>query len=430
MRIFSLARDVLRRSLLAAFQGSYLRSVKTSRRLMPRGRLLLCLLTVLLVLSLDPSRNGPRVALLVCLGVVCAFCAAHLLLPLKRLSFMRRLPDRVVSGEPFSYSLRVENPSRFSFVDLQVRDYGLMRYPDMSSFREQASRFPGLDSLGLFDKIVGYYQWLWMLESSQEVMPDEFFFPVVPPKGHVEITGHAVSLRRGRRRFSAVSVGLPDPVHLFRRLRAYPAQDVVVCWPAPVRVDSVSVRMDGVVSSELSGAPASGIDDSGEIRGLRSWRHGDLVRNVDWKASAKSGELLARERAPVVDPLLFLVFVPSGRPDADEYLASVCHGLLLDADRLGFGACADHNSCAPLSGGLGGALDVLALSEAPKERVEQASGLLSVLLEGGFLCKGAVLVHASFDADFSLSVKERLSAAGLPSVLLPVDVPGDEHDAR
>jgi uncharacterized protein (DUF58 family) len=110
---------------------------------------------------------------------------------------------------------------------------------------------------------------------------------------------------RGVYRLGPIELLSGDPFGLYCRRRVEPAAGTVVIYPriVPLR------RLGFASAAELGQArPRRAIqDDPTRTAGVRSYRPGDPLRRVHWKATARSGELQLRILEPAATSPLMLV---------------------------------------------------------------------------------------------------------------------------
>ncbi len=113
----------------------------------------------------------------------------------------------------------------------------------------------------------------------------------VEPRGVRDVSYPVTSDARGRFTVGPLSVQLTDPFGLVQLARAFAAVDELVV--TPVVVPLPPVRLAGEWSGgELSARSlaTSGTDDAT----TREYRHGDDLRKVHWRSTARTGELMVR----------------------------------------------------------------------------------------------------------------------------------------
>lgn len=114
---------------------------------------------------------------------------------------------------------------------------------------------------------------------------------VVPPGGHDEACREIAFRRRGRYDTVACELSSSFPFALFKRRRKVDCLAGITVYPGLRDVSGIDLSTGKV------GGPARLAGWSDELHSLREYRAGDDVRNIHWKASAKSDALIVREFA-------------------------------------------------------------------------------------------------------------------------------------
>lgn len=113
---------------------------------------------------------------------------------------------------------------------------------------------------------------------------------------------------RGRRRFGSVLLTTRFPFALFEKTRIVPIRDEVVVFPA---IDRSAARS---AARELSRATLRKNRLGEESFGLRQKAPEDDVRHVQWKVSAKMGELVVRDPGETLEQPVSIFFDHRGVP--------------------------------------------------------------------------------------------------------------------
>ncbi|BAM05264.1 DUF58 domain-containing protein [Phycisphaera mikurensis] len=221
-----------------------------------------------------------------------AFALLHGSLVLRRLEATRVRPGRCVAGAPLSLGYTLRNRGRLACLSLRVRELG------------DAAEVDALP-------------WAWV--------------PQVRPGAAVlaEATGPAPG--RGERRLTAFEVSTTFPLGLFRRSRVFEQEDVLRVLPG---VTPLAPRLVARAARPLPGPDgvaarvAPGVE--GDFYGSRGYRPGDPLRTLDWKRSARQGELMVRELARPEPPRVVVLLdlrSPEGgaadRADAEAAEAAI-----------------------------------------------------------------------------------------------------------
>lgn len=176
---------------------------------------------------------------------------------LKRLSVERRLPRRVMAGEPTSIELALCNQkSRLSAWVMLLRD---------------------------------------QITSPDEHLPAEVLIPRVPPQS-TRIGSYRVRLmHRGRHEFGPLSISTRFPLGLVERSVSVSQTDSLLVYPRLGRLTaSWNQRLQHATDLVAQMTPRSGPFDD-EFHKLREYRRGDDLRAIHWKTTARRNELMVRE---------------------------------------------------------------------------------------------------------------------------------------
>jgi len=98
--------------------------------------------------------------------------------------------------------------------------------------------------------------------------------------------------RRGQGQVQALELRSGFPMGFFRRYKSCPVALEALVYPMPKPCPFPFLSGENW-SGQLSGAPFGEFGD--ETRGLREYRPSDPLKWVDWKATARRGEMVARD---------------------------------------------------------------------------------------------------------------------------------------
>lgn len=124
------------------------------------------------------------------------------------------------------------------------------------------------------------------------------YFEHLPPNEQRKKTYSGILPQRGRYTFGPLTLSTRFPAGLFHiRLQENGAKEKVVLTLFP-RLGKIDARWtarthEAVESRHRRRFRASRV--SGEFLGLRNWRHGDMLRRIHWRASARHGTLVVRQ---------------------------------------------------------------------------------------------------------------------------------------
>jgi uncharacterized protein (DUF58 family) len=127
----------------------------------------------------------------------------------------------------------------------------------------------------------------WQLGRSQRFVIDR-----LEPSGRRDVRYELRGALRGRYTVGPVSVQLVDPFGFCRATRRFTTTDVLTVVPATVPLPGIPLGGDW---SGLGEARSRAVASAGEDDVIpREYRHGDELRRVHWKSTARAGELMVR----------------------------------------------------------------------------------------------------------------------------------------
>ncbi|MCS6829731.1 MAG: DUF58 domain-containing protein [bacterium] len=211
----------------------------------------LCILTVAMTLGL-----GHLYMMAVAIAVVPLVSYAVGKRMLTGLSVRRETDDVVWDGQPVRVRLRIHNLSNMPRYFLQAKD----ALPDGVQFVE-----------------------------------DDGVIPLAIPAGGVQEAEYRVLFqRRGKYRLGPMRLHATDPLGMFFFTHQLREQTEILVLPTPLLLPALdSVRGALYTAAGVHSAPVRG--DSVEFLGIREYVPGDPLRRVDWKHSARHGDLFVRD---------------------------------------------------------------------------------------------------------------------------------------
>jgi len=119
--------------------------------------------------------------------------------------------------------------------------------------------------------------------------------PVAPSYDQPIVTQYQFrAMRRGKYRWSGLTVIGSDALGMVTKRRDYetePTEIIIVPRPIPVSIELPVASGWGISESESGQTRGAGI----EPRGIREYVHGDSLRHVHWRSTARTGRLLVKE---------------------------------------------------------------------------------------------------------------------------------------
>lgn len=130
--------------------------------------------------------------------------------------------------------------------------------------------------------------------SRQEAAPVTMFFPYIQPKESITQTYTQIAARRGRFIFQPLIVESSAPFGLIRWRRKYTLPTTLTVYPIPLNLIRLSrEQVQGGMSISQAFLKTSGHSD--DFWGLREYSHGESLRFIHWRTSAKEQKLMVKE---------------------------------------------------------------------------------------------------------------------------------------
>jgi uncharacterized protein (DUF58 family) len=147
-----------------------------------------------------------------------------------------------------------------------------------------------------------------------------FVLDRVEPRGSRDVSYPVASDVRGRYVIGPLGVRLTDPFGLCELDRSFFATDELVVTPVVNPLPPVRLGGDWASGGESSARAiaTSGLDDAA----TREYRHGDDVRRVHWRSTARVGELMVRREEQPYQNRATLLLDGRGRAHRGEGAAS------------------------------------------------------------------------------------------------------------
>lgn len=136
--------------------------------------------------------------------------------------------------------------------------------------------------------------------------------------------------KRGTNRIETLRIHSGFPLGFFQRTRIFPVDIEVLAYPKPLPRELPSPG-GGSQAGEKSGSFHGELGD--EIKDLRNYSQSDPLRWVDWKATARKGEMVVRDFFRLEGDTL-RIDLSEKRDDWERRLSEACY-LILEGHRRG-----------------------------------------------------------------------------------------------
>ena len=245
-----------------------------------REGFLYTLLAFLLSLAAVKSGNNLLYAIVATLLSTIAVSGIVSRNSLKQVSLSLRLPENVFAGDRVSIKVSMKNQKRiFPSFSIRVEDPEIH---DRFSFRRIGRLFSDLRGR-LPDEVV----------QNQAVLRQSAYFPILRP-GETRSQYTVQSFpRRGLYALQGFWISTRFPFGFFHRGEFVGTTGEVLVYP-PVREISSFFHLLPFLSGSMESMHA-GLGEN--LFSMRKYQEGESARIIDWKATSKTGELMARQYA-------------------------------------------------------------------------------------------------------------------------------------
>lgn len=175
------------------------------------------------------------------------------------------------------------------------------------------------------------------------------------------------------------------PFGLYKANKSVELKGTTIVWPASQDLDGTPEL--GGLQFNIDGLPSDRTGNDGETIGVRDYRHGDAIKNIQWTHTARCNRLIVRERQTMSQmPIRVIVDLTAENHQGEgthgtfehsiRIVASVCRKLQVHQSRIELiclGLPDSFPSKACNRKGLNGLLDFLALLPRKSEIVGAAT---------------------------------------------------------
>jgi len=278
------AMALLLAGVIAAYAVPYLARRTTLRRWMVRidyeftreGAVYLLLVVAIIIAALNTGNNLLFI-ILACLlaGIVASGILSRIVLSDVELELA--LPEHLFAGHPVESKITLRNQKRL--------------FPSFSLTVSAASAGGSKDSRR-------------PAPSTPEILDRPVYFPFLPRRSSATERVEMTFPRRGRYTQGAFRLSTKFPFGLLRKSREMPAGQEIVVLPSVQPADEfheILPRLAGEMESFIQGR-------GHDLYAIRDYQVTDIARHVDWKATAKAGQLKVREYTREEERRVTLVF--------------------------------------------------------------------------------------------------------------------------
>ncbi|MEE4243448.1 MAG: DUF58 domain-containing protein [Desulfopila sp.] len=209
-----------------------------------------------------------------------------------RLYIRRVLPQTCIVGTELRYSILVENRGERAEKGLFYREALDLQLPEKGEFLTVKEE--GEERRNIFDRKMGYYRWLWLLQQGRMAVAKDTFLPEIPAGGLREYEIRLAPVRRGNAHLTGGHIGRVDPLGLCKSQIFRDNPENILILPRVYEVPQLffqgarKYHQGGITAARDQG-------DSSEFLSLREYVPGDPVKHIDWKSTARTGKTIVKQ---------------------------------------------------------------------------------------------------------------------------------------
>ncbi|MFT5905665.1 MAG: hypothetical protein ACI9E1_001265 [Cryomorphaceae bacterium] len=214
------------------------------------------------------------------------------------------------AGQEISYTVACRNLGSRKLVSALMQELPVDPRPSRSEFIH--SREPQERLRNGFDRLFAYYRWLWLCKKKTKFESEPKLLVTIAKSEEITLSMRCTPMQRGRLEFGNTKIYLPDPLYLLQKCVCVSSSiDSILILPKRYKLPSL--MLEGAARDHVGGLShsyMSGVSD--DFRGLRPYRPGDSLKNIDWAAWARTGKPIVREYENVFFPRYGLVLDTNG----------------------------------------------------------------------------------------------------------------------
>jgi len=246
----------------------------------------------LAVIGFAAWNTGNKLLYLILSALLAFLVAANLIgrMSLADLSIQLRFPDHIFAGEPATIIVTLTNHKQivpaYSLLVEAVSDESEKRDKKMKPKEDDSEEEPSGPS-----------------ESGHEI-GKLAYFTLTPPRASARSRVEYTFKKRGCYPIKGFRISTKFPAGFLKKWRRIDATGEILVYPKPKPLDDFYHALP-ILAGQIQ-SPVRGSGD--DLYAIRRYHPSDHMRNIDWKATAKSSELMVREHTREDDRRLTIVF--------------------------------------------------------------------------------------------------------------------------
>lgn len=292
------------------------------------GKLFLLIIGIAFLFGINIQRT--MIYQILCLASALLFISfiSSFRFPVK-LKIERRLPKTCIAGRELRYSIQIENQGKKLYRSIFYREQTTIPLPtwqEYTTFTED-----GEEQRNLFDRKMGYYRWLSLINKSKRFECIDQELPDLEIGKKIEKTISILPLKRGNIHLDGSTLTRIDPFGLCQRQVLCKSPANILILPKLYQVPKLyfpgsrKYHQGGIAAAQNHG-------DSNEFMSLREYTHGDPIKHIDWKATARAGKTIVKQYKDEYFSRYGLIldsYVPKSYSQAFEEAVSIAASIVM-----------------------------------------------------------------------------------------------------
>ena len=272
----------------------------------------LMFIVFLVVIGFAAWNAGNNLLYLVLSAMLAFLIAANFLarISLVDVAVQLRFPDHIFAGEPATINVTLANHKRFmpsysltveALSEIREEDAGTEKRGDGATSSAASPPRPVSPP---------------HVSSWNSGLGKLAYFVLAPAQSSVRQRTEHTFKRRGRYPITGFRIATKFPAGFFKKWRRIDATGEILVYPRPQPLDDFYHALPMLAGRIQSHARGSGDD----LYGIRRYHPSDHMRHIDWKATAKSMQMMVREQMREDEWRLTIVFdtlMPAGSGNRD-----------------------------------------------------------------------------------------------------------------
>jgi uncharacterized protein (DUF58 family) len=267
----------------------------------------------LVVIGFAAWNTGNNLLYLILSAMLAFLIAANVIArrSLADVSVQLRFPDHIFAGEPANLTVTIVNHKRF----MPTYSVSIEAVSEPSTQHDNKAPENGNSTRGRTEDrkhVAGRNESARIPASARLQMSKLAYFVLAPAGASARQKIEHTFARRGRYPITGFRISTKFPAGFFKKWRTIDASGEILVYPKPQPLDDFYHTLPMLAGRLESQARGSGDD----LYAIRRYHPSDHMRHIDWKATAKSMEMMVHEHMREDEWRLTIVFDTAAPPES------------------------------------------------------------------------------------------------------------------